>query len=88
MSLLNYLKSLPDEAAREVFASRCETSLGYLRQIAYGNKPGFSEKLAIAIERESAQQVTCEELRPDVDWGYIRGTAKAMNGGKRKAVNA
>ena len=27
-----------------------------------------------AIERETAGQVTCEQLRPDVDWGYLRAT--------------
>lgn len=27
------------------------------------------------IERETGGLVTCEELRPDVEWGYLRGTA-------------
>ena len=27
-----------------------------------------------AIERATAGAVTCEELRPDIDWGYLRGT--------------
>ncbi|CAI06121.1 hypothetical protein ebB253 [Aromatoleum aromaticum EbN1] len=27
-----------------------------------------------AIERATAGAVRCEELRPDVDWGYLRGT--------------
>jgi DNA-binding transcriptional regulator YdaS (Cro superfamily) len=26
------------------------------------------------IERETAGAVRCEELRPDVDWGYLRAT--------------
>lgn len=29
------------------------------------------------IERITLRQVTCEELRPDVDWGYLRGTRQA-----------
>lgn len=29
-----------------------------------------------AIERATGGQVTCEDLRPDVDWGYLRNTAK------------
>ena len=29
-----------------------------------------------AIEKSTDGLVTCEELRPDVDWGYLRGTAK------------
>lgn len=27
-----------------------------------------------AIERATGGTVTCEELRPDVDWAYLRGT--------------
>lgn len=26
------------------------------------------------IERETAGAVRCEELRPDIDWAYLRGT--------------
>lgn len=26
------------------------------------------------IERATNGAVTCEDLRPDVDWGYLRGT--------------
>lgn len=29
-----------------------------------------------AIERATQGQVTCEELRPDVDWGYLRESAQ------------
>lgn len=29
------------------------------------------------IERATKGVVTCEELRPDVDWAFLRGTAKA-----------
>lgn len=29
-----------------------------------------------SIERATGGQVTCEELRPDVDWPYLRGTRK------------
>ncbi|MDP1586305.1 MAG: YdaS family helix-turn-helix protein [Prosthecobacter sp.] len=28
-----------------------------------------------SVERETGGLVTCEELRPDVDWAYLRGTA-------------
>ncbi|HIB1403542.1 TPA: transcriptional regulator [Salmonella enterica subsp. enterica serovar Muenchen] len=27
------------------------------------------------IEKATGGAVTCEELRPDVDWSYLRGTA-------------
>jgi DNA-binding transcriptional regulator YdaS (Cro superfamily) len=28
------------------------------------------------IEKATSGSVTCEELRPDIDWAYIRGTSK------------
>lgn len=57
---------------REEFAKACETSRKHLTNIAYGKTCG--ESLAINIERESKGAVRCEEMRPDVDWGYLRGT--------------
>lgn len=74
MSLKAYLNSLPDLAAREGFAARCGTSLGHLRNIAAGKTCG--EKLAINIERESGGAVRCEEMRDDVDWGFLRSSAE------------
>lgn len=29
------------------------------------------------IEKATGGEVKCEELRPDVDWAYLRGTKKA-----------
>ena len=40
-----------------------------------GTRPIPAERCP-AIERATGGQVTCEELRPDVDWGYLRGTVK------------
>ena len=71
--LLSYLNELPPPD-RGAFASRCGTSFDYLRQIGYGNRV-CREALAINIERESSRAVTCEELRPDVDWAYIRASS-------------
>ncbi len=34
--------------------------------------------LAINIERESSAAVSCEEMRPDVDWAYLRQSGKAQ----------
>lgn len=39
----------------------------------------------IEIERATARAVKCEDLRPDVDWGYLRGTASANP--TQKAIN-
>lgn len=57
---------------RQSLARRCKTTVGHLRNVVYGKDCG--EKLAIAIDRETGGMVRCEELRPDVDWAYLRGT--------------
>lgn len=74
MDLKTFIKSIP-VADREGFANRCGTTANHLRNVAYGLKP-CGEALCINIERETAGAVRCETLRPDVDWAYIRGTAK------------
>lgn len=74
MKLINFLKNLPTEE-REVFAAKCDTTYRFLRNIAYGYRRA-GESLCINIERESGGKVLCEELRPDVDWSYLRGTAR------------
>lgn len=72
-AVLQYLSSLP-ATERDAFARRCGTSVNYLRKAASaGQKLG--ESLCIAIERESARAVRCEQIRPDVDWAFLRGTA-------------
>ena len=70
MKLIDYLNSIPI-ADRESFATRCDTSFDYLRQVGYGNRP-CREALAITLERESKGELVCEELCPDVDWAFIR----------------
>ncbi len=71
MTLKDFYLSMPI-GQREDFATRCSTTLGQLRNVAYGRQCG--EALAINIERESLGAVRCEDLRPDVDWAYLRGT--------------
>ncbi len=68
--LLSYLNSLPKEA-RSNYVGRCHTSEGYLRKaISKGQRLG--EGLCISLDRESGGTVRCEDLRPDVDWAYLR----------------
>lgn len=74
MKLLSFMKTIPEEQ-RDAFATRCQTTWGYLLQVAYGKK-NCGEKLAINIERESGRQVACEELCPSTDWAYIRGSGE------------
>ena len=72
--LRKYLATLtpPDQAA---FARRCGTTIGYLRKILC-TKGRLGESIVIALERESGRKVRCEDMRPDVDWAYVRGTNK------------
>lgn len=73
MTLLDYMKGLDRERV-ERLAAACSTSVGQLKQVAYGNRRAGAS-LAIAIDRGTAGQVTCEELRPDIDWQYLRGSS-------------
>jgi DNA-binding transcriptional regulator YdaS (Cro superfamily) len=74
MDFRTYYKTLKGPA-RDEFARRTGTTKNNLNMIAYGGRQ-VGEALAIVIERESAQAVTVEELRPDVDWQYIRNSRK------------
>lgn len=76
--LRDYLASLPTQQAKEDFARRCGTTLPFLRLVALGHKRG-GESLAINLDRESGGAVPCELVRPDVDFGYLRGTARPDN---------
>ncbi len=75
MQLLDYLKTF-DAEAQKAFATRCGTTIGQLKQVAYGYRRAGAA-LAILIERESKGTVRCETLRPDIEWGYLRGTSEA-----------
>ena len=72
--LIEYLKSLGGDEQQDDFARRCGTSIGYLRKAHYA-KQSLGESLCINIDRESGGVVTCESLRPDVDWAYLRASA-------------
>lgn len=73
MKLLDYIKGLNKEQL-EAFAAGCSTTVGQIKQVAYGRRVGA--ELAIAIDRNTAGQVSCEELRPDIDWQYLRQNPK------------
>jgi hypothetical protein len=63
MDLKSFLKSLPDDLAREAFAASCGTTIGHLRNIGYGQKP-CSTEIAVAMELHSVGVVTRIELCP------------------------
>ncbi len=61
---------------REAFAKRVGVSAGYLKLVAQGERQ-VGESVAIEVEKASAGAVTVEELRPDVDWAYLRSSVKS-----------
>lgn len=70
MTLSEYLKTM-DKEGLDGLARRCGTSVGQLKQVAYGNRRA-SAGLAVNLDRETGGQIFCESLRPDIDWGYLR----------------
>lgn len=70
--LLRFLNSLP-KGPRAEFIRACGTSEAYLRK-AVSVRQKIGADLCILIDRESRGQVTCEDLRPDVDWAYLRAS--------------
>ena len=70
MTLSEYLKTM-DKEGLEAFAKRCGTSVGQLKQVAYGNRRA-SAGLAVCLDRETEGAILCEALRPDIDWAYLR----------------
>lgn len=76
MLLSEYLKTLSGNQQFVDFAFRCKTTVGQLKQVSRGHRRA-GESLAINIERESGGLVRCEDLRPDVDWAYLRNSGSA-----------
>ncbi|NDV77290.1 helix-turn-helix domain-containing protein [Burkholderia cenocepacia] len=71
-----YLKGLTKEQRAEL-AEKCGTSVAYLWQIAYEQRR-CREALAIEIEKATGRKVKVEDLRPDVDWAYVRSSAQSI----------
>lgn len=80
--LLSYLNSLTPEAQGD-FAARCMTTVGYLRKAA-STRQKLGDGLCLRIGAESAGAVRPEDLRPDIDWKYLR-QALASTGTKEVA---
>ncbi|ANI16787.1 hypothetical protein A9C11_23690 [Pseudomonas citronellolis] len=76
MTLLEYIKQLQSKTDVDELASKCGTSAGQLKQVAYGHRRA-SASLAIDLDRETGGVVACEETRPDIDWAYLRGRQRA-----------
>lgn len=74
MKLLDYIKPLTKEQLEE-FAESCGSTVGQIKQVAYGRRA--SAELAIRIDIASQGKVCCEDIRGDIDWNYLRGTNAA-----------
>lgn len=79
-ALRRYLNSLP-LPEQEAYARRCGTTIGYLRK-AISTKAKLGDGLVVELDRESGGAVRCEDLRPDIDWAYVRASAHRV--GERK----
>lgn len=62
---------------QKAFATRCQTTLGYLRK-ALSASDRLGEMLCLRIAAQSNGQIKPEDLRPDVDWADIREQLAAM----------
>ena len=71
MNLSKYLES----TSASDLAATVGISNAYLSQIKSGVRKASSQ-VCISIERATSGAVRCEDLRPDVDWAYLRGTSK------------
>jgi DNA-binding transcriptional regulator YdaS (Cro superfamily) len=74
--LLAFLNKL-EKPERATFCRACGTTEPYLRKAISAKNP-LGAGLCINIDRESHGLVRCEDLRPDIDWSYLRGTAKTL----------
>ena len=63
MLFVDYFKALNKEE-RKGLAKKAKTTVGYLKQIAWGKPAGAV--MCNTIERETNGVVTREELRPDI----------------------
>ncbi len=67
------------------FKTASQTELARLLGVTPGAVHQWANKLTAvaaercpAIEKATNGQVRCEDLRPDVDWGYLRNTAQEL----------
>jgi DNA-binding transcriptional regulator YdaS (Cro superfamily) len=69
MDLRTYLKTTRQKDLAQVLG----VTQGAVNQWAHGLTRVALDR-CIEIEKATSGAVTCEELRPDVDWAYLRST--------------
>ena len=72
MNIFDYLKE--SNLTQMEFARQLGVSQGTVG-FWINCKPPTVER-AIAIEKSTGGKVRCEDLRPEIDWAYLRGTQK------------
>lgn len=72
MELKTYLSNL-ERGGLSKLAALLDISPSYLSQLSSGSA-SISEKRCIEIEKATNGAVRCEDLRPDVDWAYLRNS--------------
>lgn len=76
MKLKKYLSDR--RVDRGELAVRLHVSRAYLSHLCSGFRRA-SVDLCLRLERETGGLVRCEDLRPDVDWAYLRGSSPTPN---------
>jgi DNA-binding transcriptional regulator YdaS (Cro superfamily) len=71
MELKQWLDAVPGRSVKLAAALKVYPS--FISKIANGTKRVPLEQ-CVPIEQFTEQQVTCEEMRPDVDWAYLRNS--------------
>lgn len=88
--LLGYINSLPADG-QTAYATRCGTTVGYLRK-ACSKKQLLGVDLVARLSAESDRAVRPEDVRPDLDWGYLRSaldeTAQAPANAAQGAIQS
>lgn len=75
MNLNTYLENQPKGTSAKL-ARTIGVNQVMIGQWRYGIKRVPAERCP-ALERATEGAVRCEDLRPDVDWAYLRGTSPA-----------
>lgn len=72
MKLIQYVTEVDTQSG---LADRLGVSVTQVHHWAHGIRPIPAER-CIDIEKATSCMVTCEELIPEIDWGFLRGTKK------------
>lgn len=73
--LIEYINSL-SIADRTAFEKEIKTTINYLRR-ANSGKTKLGINICIAIDKATDGIVRCEDIRPDIDWRFLRSPQEA-----------